>query len=139
MSYVSTKDIQITLDNQLVTAVGLPKFYSENSRPAQAGKIPFCRSTLGQAKSTILSLGSLKVVEQTGLYQIDIFTPVDYGFAAGRTIADAVMNVFKPGFLTLASGDNLIIHTAWSQPALNDQAAFLMIPVLVEWVIRLNV
>ena len=136
MAYISTQDIQATLDKQLKTIVDLPTFYSENFFAQQNGKSVFCRSTLAPAKSVIISMGTKKVVEQTGLYQVDLFHPVDFGYAPGRILADKVINAFLPGFLTLSSGDQLIIHTAWSQPAMNDQSAFLMIPVLVEWVIR---
>jgi len=136
MAYASTTDIQTTLDTQLQTVTSLPTFYAENSLTVQSGANTFCRSTLGPAKSTILSLGGHKVIEQTGLYQVDIFTPVDYGYSQGRTIADDVINAFPPVPLTLASGDQLIILSAWSQPSSNDQSAFLMVPVLVQWVVR---
>ena len=136
MAYISVYDIQQTLDAQLQTVPGLPILYEENIFAQQTGTTPFCRSTLLPAKSTLESIGTNNpVVKQTGLYQIDLFYPVEYGYAAQAQMIDAVVNVFPPGKLTLQGGQQLIIFTAWSQPGHNDQSAFLQKPILVEWCI----
>lgn len=138
--YISTLDIQQTLDAQLATVVypsfadiPAPDIFPENIRAYQQGTTPFIRSTLGPAKSIISSLGINKIIKQQGLYQVDVFVPIDYSYIIGRTFADAIIAAFPPGFLTLQSGSNLIINTAWSGPALNDYNSFLMTPVKVDW------
>lgn len=139
MSYVSTVDIQNALDTQLQTVANLPGFFAENQYVPQSGVTPFCRSTLGPAKSIIEGIGVPRIILQQGLYAVDLFYPIDYGYSAGRTMADAVINAFQPGFLSLADGNKLIILTAWSQPSHNDANSFLQYPVRVEWWIRTQV
>jgi hypothetical protein len=136
MAYVSTWFIEQALDTQLLATPGLPVFYPENIKTVQNGTTPFVRSTLSPARNVILSLGTKKVIEQSGLYQIDIFYPTALAVGSIRQMADAVINQFLPGFLELQDGNQLIIETAWSNPALNDMGTFLMIPVRVQWVIR---
>ncbi len=139
MSYISTLYIQQALDAQLQTVPGLPQWYPENVLTGQYGKVPFTRSTLQPSKSVIISLGTNKVIEQAGLYQVDLFYPTGYSYVSERGTADAVINAFLPGFLPLADGNQLIIETAWSNTALNDMGTFLMVPIRVQWVIRMPV
>ena len=140
MSLISTAAIQQTLDAQLATVPGLPTFSQENQLAQASGITPFCRSTLAPAKSTTIGLGLNPMIQQTGLYQVDLFYPVDYGFNPGRAMADAVISVFKVGFLLMPNGtDQLIIpNPAWSQAGSSyaNDGAFWGIPVRVEWVIR---
>jgi hypothetical protein len=138
MSYISTLDIQNALDTQLQTVADLPSFTVENERTEAQNVRPYCRSTLAPSKSTVSSLGARPIIEQAGLYQIDLFYPVAYGFTDARTMADKVINAFPPSFLTLADGNNLIIITAWSQAGVgySNDNCFWQIPVRVEWVIR---
>jgi hypothetical protein len=137
--YIATVAIQQTLDTQLKSVQGLPEFSIENTVPSANGVTPFCRSTLAPAKSTILSLGSNPVVQQTGLYAVDLYFPTSYGYVPGRTMADLVINAFPPGQLLMPDGvNNLIILTAWSQPGSGyaDDGNFWGIGIRVEWQIR---
>jgi Bacteriophage related domain of unknown function len=134
--YISTTDIQTTLDTQLKTVAGLPRFSEENQAAEARNVNPYCRSTLSQAQSTVASLGRNPVIAQKGLYQIDLFYPVAYGFQPARTVADAVIAAFPPGALLMPDGVNqLMINTAWSLPGntYNNESAFWHVPIRVEW------
>jgi Bacteriophage related domain of unknown function len=136
MGYIATANIQITLDTQLKTVAGLPAFSVENQEASANGVTPFCRSTLAPAKSTIESLGMNKIIKSTGLYAVDLYFPISYGYMPGRQMADAVINAFPPGQLLMPDGvNNLIILTAWSQPGsgYTDDGNFWGIPIRVEW------
>ena len=138
MTYISTYEIEQALDTHLKSITSLPKFYAENTFAEQKGKDAFCMATLLPAKTTMLSTGSVGWKEQTGLYQVSLFYPRQYGYKAARQMADTIINIFQTGFLPvdLVSGNKLIIQTAWSQPILDDQNAFIMLPVIVDWIIR---
>jgi len=134
MSYINTLDIQQTLDGQLLTISSLPTLSVENTQTVQAGTTPYCRSTLAPAKTTLLTMGSKKGMKQTGLYQVDLFYPTNYGYMDHRKMSDLIIAAFPPGTLTLSTGENLIILSAWSQPGRNVQDAFLQVPIQIEWV-----
>ena len=142
MGYVATANIQLALDTQLQTVAGLPTFYQENQAATSQNINAFCRSTLAAAKSTIIGSGINPVVQQTGLYQVDLFYPVGYGYSAARNMADAVIAAFPPGFILLSDGvTQLTILTAWSQGgvATRNDSAFWQIPIRIEWIVRTSV
>jgi Bacteriophage related domain of unknown function len=138
VGYISTANVQIALDTQLQTVVGLPNFVQENQAYKATNVNPYSRSTLAPAKSTFTTIGINPIMQQTGLYQVDCFYPTAYGFSTGRQMADAIINAFLPGQLLLPDNVNyLTILSAWSLPAVStpDSGAFWMLPVRVEWII----
>jgi hypothetical protein len=138
MGYLNTANVQSALDTQLQTVVGLPTFFEENQAASAQNITPYCRSTLAPAKSNIIGIGNPVMVEESGLYQIDLFYPTAYGFTPARTMAEAIRNAFPPAsFLLLPDLVNkLIVLSAWSLPGTNynNTSAFWQFPVRVEWV-----
>ncbi len=139
MPYISTWDIETTLNNQLLTVVGLPTFKQENEGAAANDTQPFCRSTLMPAERTAISIGTNPIFGQPGLYQVDLFYPQGYGFRDSKNMADAVSNAFPQGTLLMQDAvSKLIILSASVFPSINSriEGSFVMVPIRVRWVIN---
>lgn len=131
----STYYIQLGLDAVTANVAGLPTFKQEGQVATQKGTTPFCRSTLLPAKSTVAALGANPLWQQQGLYQVDLFYPVAYGYQAMRQMADSVIAAFPTGLIQLTDENQsqLQVIVAYSVPGLPDEGTFIQIPVRVEW------
>jgi hypothetical protein len=127
-------EIQQALDNRLATVTGLPELQTENTRVNRTGKAntPFARGTLLPAQASQLTVGVGGVNTYSGLYQVDLFYPVDTGTTAVNAMADAVMAKFVRGDTLVVDGVSVHITLSWREVGRRDEP-FYAVPVLVRW------
>lgn len=93
----------------------------------------YLRPTFMPAETAGAQLGDDADEAQTGLFQIDVFWPIDKGIAEPFQVAGAIARRFARGTRFFLDGIDLrIIQPASSLPA-QQEAAWLMIPVRVPW------
>lgn len=127
-------EIQSALDARLATVTGLPELQTENKRVNRDGKskTPFARGTLLPNQATQLTVGKNGVNTYSGLYQVDLFYPIDSGVTAANSMADAVMEKFVRGDTLTVGGITVHITISWREAGRRDEP-FYAVPVLVQW------
>lgn len=71
--------------------------------------------------------------EHVGLYQIDVFWPINTGIAAPLAVADAIRTHYDRGLRFFLEGIDLRVNgVAYALPAMQE-TALLQIPVRVPW------
>jgi hypothetical protein len=130
---MSTLDIQTALDTHLTTLEGLPPFQLENKRFDASSNLPsFVRSTLLPANSNVISLGIGAWKELQGIYQVDVFYPLDSGTHEARILADKIVELFPIGD-RYEQGDLTVIVNIASVMAAYSINKYYCIPIRVEW------
>lgn len=126
-------DLQSALDARLETVVGLPTLQAENTLYNTKGKAltPYVRSTLLPSEAIPATLGSTGKNEYSGLYQIDLFYPLDGGKAAVNAIADLVVAAFARTSLS-AGSKQVEVRAAWCEAGSADEQ-FYKVPVVARW------
>lgn len=113
------------LTTQLLTATGLPPLASPNIvfRP---GNSAWCRATLLPAEPEDGSIGVNGFDWDRGLYQVDIFSPLNRGQALGA--ADAAMAVFPRGLRLTVEGYThpLEVQRCWLSAMRQDESWHLL-------------
>ncbi len=130
---MTTTEIKAALDAQLQTISGLPALQTENTRlDASSNLAGWVRATIAPAQSEVISLGvgAMKVVQ--GLYQVDVFCPMDKGDSTARTLADAVVDAFPIGLRLVQGSTTVIVDIASVMTAYNVNKNYC-IPVRVRW------
>lgn len=126
-------EIQAALDAQLATVTGLPELQRENTRLNRGGRAttPFTRATFLPGQATQLTVGQNGVNRYSGLYQVDLFYPMDTGAATINAMADSVLAAFPRATVL---GDEFKVHCtiAWREAGRRDEP-FYAVPVLVQW------
>jgi hypothetical protein len=136
---MSTQIIQTLLDAQVQTISGLPVLQTENNRlNATTNLASFVRTTLLPAASSILTLGSganaMRLL--TGLYQVDVFYPLDTGSSAARTLADTVVSTFPTGLRLTQGAVTVAVEVASVMTAYSINK-YYCVPVRVQWTVYL--
>lgn len=124
--------IQSLLDDQLQTVSNLPTLQLENTANVGVAGQPFARATLLPRQATQLTVGINGSDSLGGLYQIDLFYPLNAGSAAANTMADAVCAVFGRGTILIEDDVRVVIRTA-SRLTAGRVEQFYSVPVVVEW------
>lgn len=124
-------NIQTLLDARLLTVVDLPPLQKENTKNIGVTGQNFCRSTLLPARSTAVTVGQNGKDLYQGLYQIDLFYPMDQGTTAINQMADSVIAAFPR---TDLFDGIIIVHClrAWREVGSRVEP-FYSVPVVVEW------
>lgn len=133
--------IQSALDAYLTTHASfadLPKLQLENTRNVGQTGVPFTRATLLPARTTQATIGLNGRDAWAGLYQIDVFYPVDSGTTEINRIVDIIVDGFPRG--TQLTSDPAIytnpIHLqiqACSRDVGRRIDPFYCVPVTVQW------
>jgi len=124
------------LDTAVKTVTGLPTVHLENTRINASGdKTGFTRTTLLPAEPIPLSVSYGGSNQYIGLYQVDVFQPVDYGTTNSNGFATSVMNAFPRGLQLIdsTSGITVQVQMCWQQVAYNVQNSWYVVPVMVRW------
>jgi hypothetical protein len=130
---MKTSEIQTALDTQLKTIVSLPTLQLENTRlDASSNLAAFVRSTLLPAQSTVISLGIGAKKQMQGLYQVDVFYPLDSNTTAARTLADTIVDTFPIG-QRLTIGTTTVIIEVSSVMTAYSISKYYCIPVRIQW------
>ena len=127
-------DVQTTLDTRLQAVVGLPALQLENVVYDTKGKAltPYCRATLLPSEAQPATVGTTGKNEYFGLYQVDLFYPLDKGKAAVNAMADLVVTAFARQVLTTGASRQVELRAAWAEAGGQD-GPYYRVPVLVRW------
>ena len=119
------------LVTQLKTVAGLPTLQLENTVVQAKGS--FMRATLIRSRPEQLTVGASGRDLHGGLFQVDIFVPVNTGTTAANVLADKVIDAFPRGLAFNLDGVQMYVRIAYRETAgrINDQ--FHQVPVVVEW------
>lgn len=129
---MSFQIIQSALDAHLQTLPGLPPLQLENTRNIGRTDESFSRATLITSRPGQLTVGRDGQDILRGLYQIDLFVPLDTGTARVNELADSVIEHF-PRSLILGTAPVLVhINTAWRETGGRTEP-FYGAPVVVAW------
>ncbi|MGH6646214.1 phage tail terminator-like protein [Aquabacterium sp.] len=125
--------IQRLLDQHLQSIADLPTLQTENTKINPTNGVAWCRSTLIPSESLNVGLGPNGLIQQQGLFQIDLFYPKDYGIDASADMADKVMAAFIRG-TELIDSDGLVVQVinSWRSTA-TVSGTTRKVPVFVAW------
>jgi hypothetical protein len=126
--------IQQAFDTKLLTVPGITAsnvtIYTENEvlnflkQPDISGLIGI-RTTLVPTKTIVETMGVGSYVSVNGFYAVDVFGPVNKGYATVSTMADAILATFAHGQqLNLVDGD--VITLGLASPGTSNQGAWSM-------------
>lgn len=104
-------NINAALNTRLSTLSGLPEISWPNKRYSPLQGVAWIRPTLLPVPSSLSSLDGVQ--EHGGIYQIDIFVPLEKGIALFNTIADNLLAHFSSN-KRLAAGTDVIFIQAVS-------------------------
>lgn len=90
-------DISAALDSHLNDMVGAPSIAWENKNFEPVIGSQFVRPSLLPARTVGATLGASGTDENSGIYQIDIFSPLGEGKNESLTMADSIATHYKPG------------------------------------------
>jgi len=89
-------NLQAALHSRLSTMTSVPPVAWPNYGYTPTAGTLWLRPTVLPADTAAATMGDSGTDEQTGVYQIDIFAPLDEGDGAARAMADALADRFKP-------------------------------------------
>lgn len=100
-------NIQIALDTALAAVPSIPPVAWANTKYTPVAGTTFVRPTLLPATSVLKTLNEYK--NYPGLYQIDIFTPLEKGEGAGLVVADAIKTYYEAHRRLVANSDTIFV------------------------------
>lgn len=100
-------NIQNALTTQLSGVSGLPEIAYANINFSSSQGTPFVKPSLIPARS---KLYSLEEELHQGIYQVDIYTPIDKGTAPILLIADSIRDSFKNQNTLVSDTDTIYIQ-----------------------------
>lgn len=113
-------NIQTALDKTLAFMAGLPSVAWANVKHVPVNGTSYLRPTLLPATSELYTLTDVN--RHPGLYQVDIFTPVEKGMYAGLSIADDIKTHFESNRRLSQNGDTIFIKQISLGPAQREDA-----------------
>jgi len=125
------KNIQAALDGRVSSGTGLPALQLENTKNIAQSGVPFMRATFLPARSSQLTVGVDGKDLRLGLYQVDVFVPLNQGTSLANEYADVVMSLFPRGVIT-QSGTDVHISSVWREAGRRVES-FYQVPVMVRW------
>lgn len=133
---MSFNTIQQALDAKLIAVSGLPSdVQTENTQISVAAGSPWVRSTLLPAENIDVTTGVGGMIQKHGLYQIDLFYPVNAGTITARTMGDTICAAFARGTTITSGSYEVIIEAAWqdSIDTFQGESPLIRLPVQVRW------
>lgn len=117
-------DIHTSLDTRLNALTGGTTIAWENTEHIPLKGTPYLRPTVLMAPSSLMDLQDLQMNE--GIYQIDLFYPLDNGAGAMLTKADAIYDHFKAGLDLVSNGVTVHIKAiSRANPAKREEGWFM--------------
>lgn len=129
---MSYERIHQLLDTHLSSYSGLPPLQKENTQEMAKTGRNFVRSSLILSRPSRATLGTSGRDRLVGLYQIDLFTPLNTGTPQMNALADGLVAHF-PRSLILHDGDITInMRMTWRETGAR-ATQFYSTAVMVEW------
>lgn len=101
-------NIENALNTKLATLSGSPAVQWPNTRYQPSENTPFLRPTILPAATVLDTLAGTE--EHKGIYQIDVFVPLEKGISAVNTLLDSIATLFRAS-KTLAATDIVFIQS----------------------------
>lgn len=131
------KDISAALSARLNTLASAPPIAWENYVFEPVADTLYLRETLLPGDVTAAAVGSASQDHTIGIYQVDIFSPLNRGKAAGIAQADAVADHFKRGTILTSNGVNVRLQNVSRGTSSRDET-YWHIPVLIIFEVYTN-
>lgn len=129
---MAADDIRGALNAQLDTLAPLPIAWENLGYQTPAG--PWLRPTFLPGIPAMKEMFTAGADRHTGLFQVDVFAPLDKGDGQARGVADQVISAFSKGSVLSRNGQLVRVLRSYVMPAQRFQdAPYFQIPVRVEW------
>src|SRR6056297_706773 len=129
---MSHTNISAALSTRLGTLPSSPPVAYENAGYTPAEGTAYIAEHYLPAETSVVGLADDDSNDFTGVYQIDVRTPLDAYKAGGNDIADAVLSHFKRGTVMTYSGQSVVVQTA-SRAQGRPSGSWWFIPVSIIW------
>lgn len=127
-------DISAALDDRLNTMEAAPPIMWENYRTSREQGTIFLRPTLLPAEVSALTMSSAGTDEHIGIYQIDIFAPLNDGKYNTLVLADKIADWFAPGLaLTYNTTTTSIVSVSRRASVRDATDSWFITPVEVRY------
>lgn len=132
------KDISGALSTQLNAINPKPSIAWENDTFTPVDDILYVRETLLPGDVTAAAVGSASQDHTIGIYQVDVFSPLNRGKAAAVAQADAIADHFKRGTILTYNGVNVRLQNVSRGTGLMDGGKYWHIPILITFEVYTN-
>lgn len=123
-------DLSAALDTNLNTMTGLPPVAWQNIKYEPVNGTLYIRPTLLPADSTVATIGTGTDINQ-GIYQIDIFSPLDEGKNEAMLMSDTIAEQFKRDKELVYNGRTVVIRSTSQRIMSNEDSwAHYMVEVV---------
>jgi hypothetical protein len=125
--------IQQALDTALQTIADLPTFYSENQIfPVQSGT-SWCTATFATSPPKLMGIGNNPPLQLMGNYIVNLFSPVNQGYATQAALADEIINMFNPGALFTLNDVLVYVDLSYKSASTRYEKASFQTTIMVKW------
>ena len=126
-------DIQAVLHSHLNTMAGKPPIAWENSNFEPTTGTLWARATLLSGASTQATLGTDGEDSNVGVFQVDVFSPIDEGHSEAVTMADTIADHFKRGTYLTYNSRTIRVRSV-SRGAAGRDNNWYQIPVEINYI-----
>jgi hypothetical protein len=128
---IAYDDVRAALDGRLL-AYQSENVASENTKYTPVEGVGYLQSFLLPAEPTQATVGASGIDRVSGIYQIDVAEPKDFGSGAVMRKVDAIIAQFARGLSVTSNGVTLTIQRSWPSPAIT-RDSFIVVPISVLW------
>jgi hypothetical protein len=101
-------NIELALHTRLATLSGSPSIEWPNTHFNPTENTLFLRPTILPSDTSLSTLAGVE--EHKGIYQVDVFVPLEKGVSALHTLLDGIDSLFKGNKTLTAGGDTIFIQ-----------------------------
>lgn len=130
------QDTHAALDTRLAALSGGTAIAYENTSYVPVRGTPYLRPTLLMAPSLLMDLDDLQMNE--GIYQIDLFYPLDDGMGTLLAKADQIYDHFKSTLKLTSNSVNVYIKQVSRLPNSENTDAWLMASIEINFKVYSN-
>ncbi len=112
-------NIEVALHTRLATLSASPPVQWPNTRYQPIENTIYLRPTVLPASTTLNTLAGME--HHIGIYQVDVFVPLEKGISTLDSWLDAIQSLFKSN-KTLTATDVVFVQAVSRSPAVRDEA-----------------
>ncbi len=112
-------NIEAALHTRLATLSGSPPVQWPNTRYQPVENTTYLRPTILPAATSLETLAGME--QHVGIYQVDVYVPLEKGVSALDTLLDSIQSLFKSS-KTLTATDVVFVQAVSRSPAVRDEA-----------------
>ncbi len=114
-------NIEVALHTRLATLSGSPAVSWPNTHYQPTENTTYLRPTILPASTVLDTLAGME--EHKGIYQVDVYVPLEKGVSALNTLLDSIQSLFKSN-KTLTATDVVFVQAVSRSPAVRDESWF---------------